>query len=168
MKNIAIVYTSNTGYTAEYAVILGEKTGLRVYSLEEAETVLSKDCEIVYLSWLMAGKIVEYKKAAERFCIAAVCGVGLSAAGQNDMIRKNNSIPLDIPLFLLPGGYDGTKLKGMYKWIMKIVTKVMVRKINEKSELLDMDKVMLSVLKNGGSFVSAENLDGILQYMECR
>lgn len=32
----AIVYTSNTGYTRQYAVLLGEKTGLPVYSLEEA------------------------------------------------------------------------------------------------------------------------------------
>jgi len=37
MNTKAIVYTSNTGYTAEYAKILGEKAGLPVYSLDEAE-----------------------------------------------------------------------------------------------------------------------------------
>lgn len=31
----AIVYTSNTGTTAEYAKLIGEKTGLPVYSFEE-------------------------------------------------------------------------------------------------------------------------------------
>lgn len=36
----AIVYTSNTGYTAQYARLLGEKTGMPVYSLDEAEKCL--------------------------------------------------------------------------------------------------------------------------------
>ena len=31
----AIVYTSNTGYTARYAGLLGKRTGLPVYSLAE-------------------------------------------------------------------------------------------------------------------------------------
>lgn len=30
-----IVYTSNTGHTAEYAIILGKTTGLPVYPLKE-------------------------------------------------------------------------------------------------------------------------------------
>ena len=36
MRANAIVYTSNTGYTQQYAKLLGEKTGLPVYSLDEA------------------------------------------------------------------------------------------------------------------------------------
>ena len=31
MKPTAIVYTSNTGFTAEYAALLGQATGLPVY-----------------------------------------------------------------------------------------------------------------------------------------
>ena len=53
----AIVYTSNTGYTAEYARLLGEKTGLPVYSLEEAKQNLTERTEIVYLGWLMASMV---------------------------------------------------------------------------------------------------------------
>ena len=41
MNANSIVYTSNTGYTAEYARLLGEKTGLPVYSLAEAEQKIS-------------------------------------------------------------------------------------------------------------------------------
>ena len=33
MRPNAIVYTSNTGYTAQYAALLGKKTALPVYSL---------------------------------------------------------------------------------------------------------------------------------------
>ena len=37
MKPTAIVYTSNTGFTAEYASLLGGETGLPVYALEDAK-----------------------------------------------------------------------------------------------------------------------------------
>lgn len=42
MKPNAIVYTSNTGFTEQYARLLGEKTGLPVYPLSEAERVWQK------------------------------------------------------------------------------------------------------------------------------
>ena len=55
MKPNAIVYTSNTGYTAEYAYLLGGKTGLPVYALAEAAGQLSEGSSVLYLGWLMAG-----------------------------------------------------------------------------------------------------------------
>lgn len=38
----AIVYTSNTGFTARYAEILGRQTGLEVWELSEAVKKLPK------------------------------------------------------------------------------------------------------------------------------
>ena len=61
----AIVYTSSTGHTTEYAKILGEKTGLPVYALNEALKQLSNGIEIIYLGWLFANGIKGYKKAAK-------------------------------------------------------------------------------------------------------
>lgn len=57
MNTDAIVYTSNTGYTAEYAKIIAKRTGLLVYSFDEARKNLPKKSRIIYLGWLMAGKI---------------------------------------------------------------------------------------------------------------
>lgn len=37
MKPTAIVYTSNTGHTLQYAVLLGKKIDIPVYSLDEAK-----------------------------------------------------------------------------------------------------------------------------------
>ena len=73
----AIVYTSNTGFTAQYAKLLGEKLGLPVYALDEAEGELATGTEILYLGWLMAGQVKGYKQAAKRYRIAVVCGVGM-------------------------------------------------------------------------------------------
>ena len=79
MNPNAIVYTSNTGYTRQYATLLGEKTGLPVYSLEEAASRLPCGNCVIYLGWLMAGKVQGYAKAAKRYQIAAVCGVGMGS-----------------------------------------------------------------------------------------
>ena len=57
MKPNAIVYTSNTGYTKQYAGMLGKNTGLPVYSLEEAMKELGAGDSILYLGLLMAWKI---------------------------------------------------------------------------------------------------------------
>lgn len=46
MKPIAIVYTSNTGHTAEYANIFAQKTGLPAYELSEAGKYIKKGTPI--------------------------------------------------------------------------------------------------------------------------
>ena len=69
MNTDAIVYTSNTGYTAEYAKIIAKRTGLLVYSFDEARKNLPKKSRIIYLGWLMAGKIKGYKKAPASFIL---------------------------------------------------------------------------------------------------
>ena len=49
----AIVYTSNSGYTAEYARLLGQATGLPVNDLRQVHTP-QPDEEVIFLGWLMA------------------------------------------------------------------------------------------------------------------
>ena len=63
-KPTAIVYVSNTGRTARYARMMGEKTGLPVYELAEARKALPKKAPIIYCGWLMATSVKDYRKAA--------------------------------------------------------------------------------------------------------
>lgn len=113
MKPNAIVYTSNTGYTAEYAYLLGGKTGLPVYALAEAAGQLSEGSSVLYLGWLMAGKVQGYQKAAKRYQIAAVCGVGMGPTGsQIQDLRTANGFPDSLPVFTLQGGFDLARLRG--------------------------------------------------------
>ena len=48
-----IVYCSHTGYTREYAQLLGRAERLRVYSLEEAKNQLEPGGQVFFsaLSW---------------------------------------------------------------------------------------------------------------------
>ena len=163
----SIVYTSNTGYTAEYARLLGEKTGLPVYSLAEAEQKLAAGNRVIYLGWLMAGKVQGYKKAAKRYKVQAVCGVGMGGTGsQLQEVRKANAIPEKTPLFTLQGGFDIQKLRGVYKLMMTIMVKTAGKGLAEKQDRTPDEDVMLEMLIQGGSRVSADNLAEVLAWVE--
>lgn len=88
----AIVYTSNTGTTREYARLLSETITLPYYSLSEAQDKLKKQTEIIYLGWLMAGTIKGYKEAKKNYKICAVCGVGMGRTGTQveEITKKEN------------------------------------------------------------------------------
>ena len=167
MNANSIVYTSNTGYTAEYARLLGERTGLPVYSLAEAERKLAAGNRVIYLGWLMAGKVQGYKKAAKRYKVQAVCGVGMGGNGsQLQEVRKANAISEKTPLFTLQGGFDINKLSGVYKLMMTIMVKTAGKGLAEKQDRTPEEGVMLDMLTRGGSRVSAENLAEVLAWVD--
>ena len=161
----AIVFTSNTGFTAQYARLLGEKLGLPVCSLDEAKGTLEEGTEILYLGWLMAGLVKGYKKAAKRYRIAAVCGVGMGAGGsQIKEVRKGNAIPENIPLFTLQGGFELNKLHGIYKFMMNTMKRTVGKKLAAKPDKTADEQDMLDLLLRGGSRVSEENLRPVLEW----
>lgn len=165
MKAKAIVYTSNTGYTAEYARILSRETGLLVYSLEQARKELAAGSCILYLGWLMAGKVQGYDKAAKLYAVAAVCGVGMGATGsQLEDVRRTNGIGQDIPVFTLQGGFDGKRLKGIYKMMMSVMAKTLGKKMAQKPNRTPEEDDMLDLLQNGGSRVKEDNLNALFQW----
>lgn len=165
MKLNAIIYTSNTGYTRQYAVLLGEKTGLPVYSLEEVNKSSFSGGSVIYLGWLMAGKIKGYTKAAKQFNVVAVCGVGMGATGsQLDDLRKNNPLPSNLPVFSVQGGFDLKKLRGIYKFMMTVMTKTLGKKLADNKDRTPEEDAMLDLLINGGSCVSEKNLDAVLEW----
>ena len=167
MKPTAIVYTSNTGYTAEYARLLGQKTGLPVCSLSEASQRIAAGSAILYLGWLMAGSVKGYKKAAGKYAVCAVCAVGMGKTGsQMQDVGKTNAIPAETPLFTLQGGFDLQRLHGIYKLMMTIMKKTAGKGLAEKADRTPDEDAMLELLLNGGSRVSEENLAGVLQWHE--
>ena len=165
MKPNSIVFTSNTGYTREYAALLGEKTGLPVYSLEEAGQRLAPGNTILYLGWLMVGKIQGYAKASARYHVAAVCGVGMGATGsQIADVRKANGLTAELPVFTLQGGFDITRLRGVYKLMMTVMSKTLGRKMAEKTDRTQEEDDMLELLTHGGSRVCVENLTEVVDW----
>lgn len=167
MKPNTIVYTSNTGYTREYAMLLGEKTGLPVYSLDEAGKKLAPGDPVIYLGWLMAGKVQGYAEAAKRFQVAAVCGVGMGATGsQIPDLRKRNALPESMPVFTMQGGFDMNRLRGVYKMMMTVMVKTAGKGLANKKDRTPDEDAMLDLMLHGGSRVCEENLAAVLAWYQ--
>lgn len=163
----AIVYTSKTGTTREYALLLKKRTGLPAYTLPEAEKALTQGAEIIYLGWLMASDARGYKKAAARYQVRALCGVGMGATGtQVEEIRKRDAVPEAIPVFTLQGGFDLNKLHGIYKFMMTAMKKTAGKKLAEKTDRTPDEDDMLDMMMHGGSRVRESNLDAVLSWYQ--
>ena len=157
----AIVYTSKCGHTAEYAKILGNLTRLPVYSLKDARKQLERGTPVIYLGWLMANSVKGLKRAARKFKVSAVCGVGLCDTGTFlSKVREANNLPEDFPLFTMQGGLDKDKLHGIYKLIIKILIKA----LSSEKERDESDERMLNALTNGESYVSEENTAAFMEW----
>ncbi len=157
----AIVFTSNTRHTAKYAEILGERTGLPVYSLKEAQKSLESNTPIIYLGWLFANTVKGYKKASRKFKICAVCAVGLCDTGTAiTEVRKANAMSNELPLFTMQGGMDKRKLHGINKLMINMLTKGLTSK-NEKTKD---DERMLELLTHDKNYVSEENTVAFMEW----
>ena len=156
-----IVYTSNTGHTAEYSKMLGAKIGLPVYALNEAAKKLQKGTEIIYLGWLFANNIKGYKKATKKYKISAICAVGLCDTGTAVAeVRKANSISEETPLFTMQGGMDKTKLRGINKFMINMLTKG----LSSRKERTENDERMLELLTHDKNYVSEENIIAFMKW----
>lgn len=78
----AIIYTSNSGSTAKYAEMLSHELHLPTYNLKGAKQKVPAGAEVIYLGWIMAGKIKGYSKASEKY--------NIKAENLNEIIRWYN------------------------------------------------------------------------------
>ena len=161
----AIIYTSNTGSTACYAKLLGDELEIRVYSMKEAKKALSAGTEIIYLGWIMAGKIQGYRSAVTEYKVCAVCAVGMGQTGtQRKEIREKNSIPGKIPVFTLQGNFNVEKLHGMYKLMMSVMVKTAGKALEKKADRTPEEEDMLDMMLHGGERVRRQNLQGVINW----
>ena len=165
----AIIYTTNTGSTEQYAKLLAQKTGFPAYSLAEAKKRDFAGAEVIYLGWIMAGSVTGYAEAAKRYRVRAVCGVGMGQTGtQTDSVRKKSAVPANIPLFTLQGNFDVKKLHGIYRPMMEIMVKTAGKGLAEKKERTPEEDDMLDMMLHGGERVKAENLSAVLDWFSAQ
>lgn len=161
----AIIYTTNSGSTAQYAQMLGEKTGLSVYALSVAKEYVAAGSEILYLGWLMAGTVKGYAKAAKQYRVSGVCGVGMGHTGtQLQEIRSKNRIPAQTAVFTLQGDLDITKLRGVYKLMMQVMLRTAGKGLEQKQNRTPEEDEMLNMLHHGTGWIREENLDAVLDW----
>ena len=167
MEPKAIVYTSNTGYTAQYARLLAKRTGLRAYALNEALDTLPKGTPVLYMGWIMAGKVQGFITAVRQYQVTAVCGVGMNPTGsQIPMVRQANGLGEAMPVFTLQGGLNMDKLHGFKKLILKIMGGSMGRQLMAKQDRTPEEDAILDMFRNGGDRVSMQNLKDVAAWYE--
>lgn len=161
----AIIYTTNTGSTGQYAKLLAQETGLTAYSLAEARKVIPAGAEVIYLGWIMAGAVKGYANAARLYHIKAVCAVGIGQTGtQTEIVRKKSAVPADIPLFTLQGNFDVKKLHGIYRLMMEIMVKATSKSLAAKKDRTPEEDDMLDIMLHGGERIKIENLSAVLDW----
>lgn len=162
----AIVYTSHSGHTAQYAELLGQATGLPVNDLRQMRNPQPEQ-EVIYLGWLMAGQVMGLQKAMKMFKVRAICRVGMSPADEaaHDAWKEKLG-RADIAVFSLQGGFDRKKLHGPYRWIMGPMCRRIRKMLEEKGELTPEQQLTYDMVTKGASNVSRENLQGVIDWYQ--
>ncbi len=167
MQIKAVVYQSATGHTKRYAQMFAAKTGLPLYTLQEAKKALSKGDEIIYFGWILSGKIQGFEPAWTDYEVKAVASVGLypDSARFRNHIGRNNII-IDMEYFHLRGGIKTGELKGGAKILMKIMMKTIEKKLEKGQQVTPEELEMHDAYKNSADFVSEEQLAGIYAWYD--
>ena len=160
-----IVYKSNTGYTEQYAKMLGKALEMPSYELSNVPEC-HKGAEVIYLGWLFAGTIVGYKKCARKYRVRCVAGVGMSPPAPElaEGLRATMHIPADVPVFYMQGGFDMNRLKGPMKLVMKAKCKEIAGRLSAKTELTEAERATYEMTQGCASAVSEANLAEIIAW----
>lgn len=157
----AIVYESNAGSTKRYAKMLGTLLNLPVYERKEAKAALLKGTKIIYLGWVMAGKIKGYAEALKVYEISAVCAVGMAETNTKETeIREKNNVSSHVEVFTLQGNFNVDTLHGVFKVMMKTIKKALTKKSNRTEE----EQQMFEQMTSENDYVCEENLQSIISW----
>ena len=162
---MTIVYSSNTGHTRQYAELLQEATGYPTFPLDKLPAYVRGD-DAIYLGWLMAGHVMGLSRAQSRLNVRCVVATGMTPESeeQTASVHKQNGLADGVPLFYLQGGYDFSKLRGIYKMMMKVKGKELLGRFDAKSDEEKKADPVYKMLTEGYSVVSAERLAPVVEW----
>lgn len=162
----ATIYTSDTGLTQKYAVMLSEMTGIPAYNISEAKDTIANGAEYFYMGWLMASRVKGYKKDKKLYTMKAVFAVGM---GRSRLIMVDETIRRhhisDTKVSYLQGGFDMKKLHGFNLYIMSSMRRTLTAEFSKKGFLTDDEAEFLHMLNYGDDFVCKENIEPVTQWL---
>lgn len=164
-----IVYKSNTGYTEQYAKLLSSELDIPAYSAENIPACHYGQ-DVIFMGWVMAGKIMGYSSVVKKCRVCAVVGVGMGPELPELVpgFRKSMHLTNGMAVFYLQGGFDLDRLKGPFKLIMKIKNKEIAGNLTMKSQRTPAEEATLAMTRGEYSCVRAENLSRIISWYQNR
>ncbi|MCI7136068.1 MAG: hypothetical protein SPI09_09505 [Candidatus Limivicinus sp.] len=160
----AIVYHSLTGSCKKYAELLSAALHIPAFPLGKEH--VKEGGKIIFIGWAFAGTIKGYRKAAEKYDVAAAVLVGMGAVseGSAGFVREKNGIPASVQVFCLQGAFDLNKLPLPFKLIMKIKCKDIVSRLEAKGTLNEQEKALYTMASTGSGQPASWNVDEIVRW----
>lgn len=149
-----IIYKSKTGHTERYARMLSKELNIPCYSYKDAK--VSENDEIIFLSYIYASKIMGLSKILKKYNVKVIIAVGALAYSKDYLNTLKNTNNIKLPLFYLRGGINYSKLNFFFRKFLPVIGK----------DLAKDDKELLNLFKNGGTFVTKDNLKEIINYLK--
>ena len=149
-----IIYKSKTGHTERYARMLSKELNIPCYSYKDAK--VSENDEIIFLSYIYASKIMGLSKILKKYNVKVVIAVGALAYSKDYLNTLKDANNIKLPFFYLRGGIDYSKLNFFFRKFLPVIGK----------DIAKDDKELLNLFKNGGEFVTKDNLKEIINYLK--
>ena len=149
-----IIYKSKTGHTERYAKMLSEELNIPCYSYKDA--IVSKNDEVIFLSYIYASKIMGLSKILKKYNVKVVIAVGALAYSKDYLNTLKDANNIKLPFFYLRGGIDYSKLNFFFRKFLPVIGK----------DIAKDDKELLNLFKNGGDFITKDNLNEVLNYLK--
>ena len=149
-----IIYKSKTGHTERYARMLSKELNIPCYSYNDAK--VSENDEIIFLSYIYAYKIMGLSKILKRYKVKVIIAVGVLAYSKDYLNTLKDANNIKLPFFYLRGGIDYSKLNFFFRKFLPVIGKGIAKD----------DKELLNLFKNGGDFVTKDNLNEVLNYLK--
>lgn len=161
-----LVYQSTTGFSREYAQMLGQAQKMKVCSLDEAQEQLPRKAEIFFFGGLLAGHINGIDQAVKRYTVKGVCGVGMSPPSPSVLtaLSRSNYVP-NAPIFYLQGGWRPSQVSWLKQRMVHMATRSQRRQLQAKHPRSAEEEKQLSMLLHGGSFVAFHHLKPIQTWL---
>lgn len=150
----AIIYKSKTGHTERYARMLSKELNIPCYSYKDAK--VSENNEVIFLSYIYASKIMGLSKILKRYKVKVVIAVGAMPYSKDYLNTLKDANNIKLPFFYLRGGIDYSKLNFFFRKFLPVIGK----------DIAKDDKELLNLFKNGGDFVTKDNLREVLNYLK--
>ncbi len=163
----AILYTSNSGFTREYAELFAEKTGLSAHNIQNSIPSAVRGKDVVYMGWLMAGNVRGFQKVNSKYNVRALCVIGMASKEQDQIteIKKRYGLT-DTPAFYLQGGFDINKLQGVYRPMMNVMRKKIRGDLEKLTARTPDQEALYQMATVGRSCVSEGNLAEVLGWYD--
>jgi len=163
---IAVLYQSNTGNTKQYAEMISSELKCDLFDIMDTKKKSLKSYDTI----IYGGPVIIYRvkklNKAKRFSkgkklIIFACGGNPGIEEEIFKIKEKTVPNNDYPFFYLPGGLDFSKLKGMYKFMMGMMKKMLEKNPNKTED----EKVFLKGFYEPVIYVSKENIKDIVNYV---